>query len=143
MKKIFLFTFFLIGGVLISHSVFALTVSPPVIELGGNPGQEVKSEIRLFNETDQDVTVWTSTADFKAKEGEEGEPAFYESTQEENDLSKWIKIVPGPITIPPLSWQSIPFSVEIPDNADPGGHYAAVFFWQSASWRKERNRNYF
>jgi len=133
MKKIFLFTFLLIGGIVFYHSVFALTVSPPVVELGGNPGQEVKSVIRLFNETDQTVNIWTSTADFGAKKGEEGEPVFYEPTEKENDLSKWIKIIPGPINIPSLSWQSIPFSVKIPENADPGGHYAAIFFGNQPS----------
>ena len=128
MKRLPFLLLLIIFGLGFSQGVLALTVSPPVIELGGNPGQEVKSIIRLFNETDQTVNVWTSTADFGAKKGEEGEPVFYEPTEKENDLSKWIKIVPGPISIPPLSWQSIPFSVKIPNNADPGGHYAAIFF---------------
>lgn len=128
MRKCFLITLFAIGGLVLATNVFALTISPPVFEVGGNPGDTIRSEIKLFNETDSEVTVWTSTADFGAKEGEGGEPSFYAPEEKEEDLASWIQIESGPITLSPRVWRTISFKIKIPSYADPGGHYAAIFF---------------
>jgi hypothetical protein len=115
----------------------ALTISPPKIELLANPGQKVEDEIKLFNETDSELTIYTSTANFIAKEGEEGVPKFLTPEEKEGDLADWIEIEEGPITILPLEQKVIPITINIPTWADPGGHYAGIFFGTQSPGEKE------
>jgi hypothetical protein len=126
-----------IGGIiLVSAMIFgvgkasALTISPPVRELSGDRGGVVSGIVKLYNETDRDVTVYPSTAAFKAKASENGEPDFadLEKVNTDNDLASWIKVPQGPISIRSLDWQQIVFEIKIPQDAEPGGHYAAIFF---------------
>jgi hypothetical protein len=129
--------YFLKGGVAVlawtfifSGSASALTISPPVRELMGDPGGTVSGIVKLYNETDRDITVYPSTAIFKAKPSENGEPDFpdLEKNNNESDLASWIKIPQGPMTIRSLDWQTIVFEINVPKDAEPGGHYAAIFF---------------
>jgi hypothetical protein len=67
--------------------------------------------------------------DFGAKEGEGGEPSFFEI--KENDLkqlSSWIEIGNEPVQIKPGNWKIVPFKIKIPIDGEPGGHYASIFF---------------
>ena len=127
MKKITLITFLVIGGLFFTQQALALTISPPRMELSADPGQKFGEVIKLFNETDSVKTIYTSTANFTAKQGEEGVPMFLE-VEENSGLADWIEIEKGPITLFPSERKEIPFTVSVPKFADPGGHYAAVFF---------------
>lgn len=128
LKYLFKLIFFL-GLILGADKSFALTISPPVKDLTGDPGETVQGIIKIYNETNAEVTVYSSLAGFQARDGGMGEPEIIpleENTLE--GLASWIKLPEGPFTIKPLDWQNIVFNVSIPADAEPGGHYAAVFF---------------
>jgi hypothetical protein len=110
------------------EDVSALTISPPVREVTGDPGTKISGIIKLYNETNKDLSITYSQADFGAKETGDGEPEFFELNGESKDLASWIRISGGPFAIRSLDWQNIIFEIEIPKDAEPGGHYAAVFF---------------
>jgi len=128
MKRFFLITICILGGIFSAQQVLALTISPPRMELSADPGQKIGEAIKLINETDQEITVYTSTANFTAKEGEEGVPQFLFPEEKEGDLADWIEIEKGPITLSPSEQKVIPFTINIPSPADPGGHFAGIFF---------------
>jgi len=109
-------------------SSLALTISPPRLEFNVNPGQRVEDIIKIFNETKDPLNIFTSAANFVAKPGETGEPEFLFPKDGEEGLAAWIDIEKGPITILPNEQKIIPFTVRVPPTADPGGHYAAIFF---------------
>ncbi len=113
----------------------ALTVSPPLKEFSGNPGETLSGMIRIYNETDADVNVTPSLSAFGAKEGESGEPKVVDLGAEDQarSLASWITLAPGPYTVKSLDWQNILFEIRIPQDAEPGGHYAVVFFSPQAS----------
>ncbi len=125
MKKFFLGTILVTFGVLLAQGSLALTVSPPRFELEGDPGSIINQTLKLFNETEESRIYYPSLQDFTAR-GEEGEPGFVESS--EYGLSKWIKITKDPISLGPKERKEVQFTVEVPNNAEPGGHYAAVLF---------------
>lgn len=126
--KRFIFVAILLGGILLARGVFALTISPPVMELESNPGQEVNEIIKLFNETDSQVVVYPTLANFKAV-GEEGQPGFLEPTEiTDYSLAAWIEIDKDPIQLAQGERKEIPFTVNVPLEAEPGGHYGAIFF---------------
>jgi hypothetical protein len=125
--------FFVVGAISCfifwGEGVSALTISPPVREMTGDPGTKISGIIKLYNETNKDLSVTPSQADFGAKETGDGEPEFFElNGKDSKDLASWIKIPSGPFAIRSLDWQNIVFEIDIPKDAEPGGHYAAVFF---------------
>ena len=112
----------------------ALTVSPPVKELAGDPGQTVQYIVKLYNETKDAVTVKATATNFTAKENGAGEPEFADlGTEKEatHDLASWMSVPEGAIVINPLDWQNVIININIPKDAEPGGHYAAAFFTPS------------
>jgi len=117
---------FILAGFLYAPVVKAVTLIPPSLEIGLKPGTEYKTVVKLYNETADPIVLYTETRSFTAK-GETGQPDFdFES--EPIDLSAWVEIEPGPITIEPGKRYEVPVTITPPVNADPGGHYATIFF---------------
>ena len=126
--------FVLAAGIMYANQASALTVSPVRAELAGDPGQTLAGEIILFNEQTEikEVkTFYSSFANFEAQ-GESGTPLF---TSSATDLATWIK-APRSVVLKPGEKQTIPYTIEIPKNAEPGGHFAAIF-WSTTPPEKE------
>jgi len=106
-------------------SVLAVTVGPAKIEYHTNPGTLINDTLVLINEGETKQTFWPAFEKFAEINGEKkffpGEPA---------ELDNWIKL-PKNITLEPKEQKNIPFSIEIPQNAPPGGHFA-VIWWGTA-----------
>ena len=106
----------------------ALTVSPPTYEIGATPGQSLTTGLKVFNETSQGGTFYFDTQNFTAK-GEDGEPDFTNEAVK-TDLASWIQ-TPASIDLAPGELKEVDFTINVPANADPGGHYAAIFLTTS------------
>lgn len=132
MKRFVFATICILGGLFLSSVVLALTVSPVKFEIFGDPGKILKGEISLMNEYKETKTFYSSVENFEAT-GETGTPTF---TLAEEGLATWIE-VPSQITLKPEEKKTIPFTIKIPQNADPGGHFAAIFWGTSPPQVKE------
>jgi len=111
-----------------------LTITPPLIKNNMNPGQLWKSAIKLVNNNPKEITVYTEVLDFKGGKNN-GTVEFLEKKEKINKdddkvsthlLSEWIIMDHEPIVIPAFKGKEIPFIIEVPENAEPGGHYAAI-----------------
>lgn len=105
----------------------AITIIPPRIELAGDPGQNISNFFKIFNETEKTLILYVSTANFTAKQGKEGVPQFLSPEENIYDLASWIQTEEGPITVLPSEYKTVNYSINIPFDADPGGHYAGIF----------------
>jgi len=85
---------------------------------------KTKTGLKVFNETDKAGTFYFEAQNFTAK-GEQGDPYFAGDTGKEG-LASWIGL-PDPIHIEPGELKQVVFTIKVPENADPGGHYAAIF----------------
>lgn len=112
--------------VFLTGPVFALTISPVRMEISGDPGQTLRGEMELFNEQDEVKTFYSSTANFEAR-GESGAPYFLE---EKTGLATWIRVQES-VRLEPQERKTIPYSIAIPPGAEPGGHFAAIFWGQA------------
>lgn len=101
----------------------ALTVAPARLEINGNPGAQLKIDMILMNDKDENQTFYSSYANFEAQ-GESGTPNF---TEPEDGLGTWME-VPKTVSLIPFESKTIPVVITIPESADPGGHFAAVFW---------------
>ncbi len=106
-----------------SKQAHALTLTPVRIELSGDAGTVVTSEITLINDRDTEETFYSSYANFEAQ-GETGSPNFVNPTE---GLGTWIH-TDDVVVLSPGTSKIIPVTITIPTNAEPGGYFAAVFF---------------
>jgi len=123
MKRFIFATILIVGGLFLSQQVFALTISPVRFEISGDPGQTLSGEIILFNGQDTTETFYSSFEKFEAR-GEGGEPHFIPVTE---GLATWIK-TDAQVTLKPGERKTIPFTIDIPQDAEPGGHFATIFW---------------
>jgi hypothetical protein len=105
----------------------ALTISPPSIEFGVQPGQQANLEVKLYNEDQTqaievtaETTSWTSGT-------KPGEPQFAESATAD-EIAKWIQVGKGPFKLDPQARLNVPVTVDVPATATVGGHYGAILF---------------
>lgn len=115
----------------VSRSANALTLVPPTLEFSAQPGQTLKQDIKLYNEGNDPLILYASTANFSAKD-ELGEPDF-KFDQAPEDLASWIVVPKDPITLAPKATEKVSITINVPNDADPGGHYSGVFFSTSPS----------
>jgi hypothetical protein len=100
----------------------ALTISPVRIEVSGDPGETVRQEIKLTNTEREDTTFYISYANFDSKD-ETGTPTFIPGDQ---GLATWIRS-PQSVTIKTGESKTVPFTIEIPRGAEPGGYFSVIF----------------
>ena len=110
-----------------AHTASALTISPPSLEFGVQPGQQANLEVKLYNEdTTQSIVVTAETTTWSAG-AKAGEPDFQDSATAV-DIAKWITVASGPFTLEPQGRMNVPVSVNVPADATSGGHYGAILF---------------
>lgn len=124
--------FFLPAYVRANEGTLSVTVTPPLFQLTIGPGESWSSMLKIVNNNSYDVTYYASPIDFEA-DGEQGKGRFMPLVEDRNSstsakatLGYWIDISSDPIVIPRGTSGEIPFTVTIPENASPGGHYAAI-----------------
>ncbi len=108
--------------VIFAPHAHALTVSPARLEVEGAPGAAVDTQFTVINEGAQPQTFYLSTENFTSQ-GETGAPSFL---PENTGLASWITVEPQ-VTLAPQEARTVPFTIHVPANADPGGAFAAVF----------------
>lgn len=125
---IFLFNL-LIFPAFAQSNAMALSITPPLIKNNIIPGQIWKSTVKVVNNNSEELTVYVQAIDFQGN-GEDGTVTFISSTGAEDEtdylLSKWINLPNESITIAPSKSYEVPFIVDVPETAVPGGHYAAI-----------------
>lgn len=106
----------------------ALEIAPPLITLTANPGQVIKTDIKLRDITKTNLVVTNEIDDFVAA-GEDGTPKILQG-DDSNDpfaMKKWVTPLPS-FTLVPQQVQNLPMTITIPKNASPGGHYGVIRF---------------
>ncbi len=128
-KRIWLF---LIGLFCFSFGFASISVSPLKFELNMDPGQSVQETIRITNSWQETVTLYSSKQDFIAWD-DTWTPRFIDNEESLGfGLVDWIQMEQEKVTIPPNTKQEVTFTLQLPENAEPGGHYWAVFYWPGA-----------
>ncbi|MFH0859403.1 MAG: hypothetical protein ABH876_01335 [Patescibacteria group bacterium] len=103
-------------------------VSPPVFEIELKPGENYRDEIYLLNKSELALPIESQVVNFSTF-GETGSMNF---DSEEEDISinprEWIKIEKPNFILEPNQSEKIKFEISLPENVEPGGHYATILF---------------
>lgn len=105
----------------------ALTITPIRYEIAGDPGETLTHKMGLVNETKNTQTFYATFANFEAQ-GDSGSPTFIDP---KDDLGTWMTTEQASITLAPGAQKEIAFTIKIPKDAEPGGHFAAIFWGTS------------
>ena len=111
-----------------------ITLSPPIIELNLDPKENVTEKIKLSNPVENSMRLYPVVYDFEAG-GELGESQFIipESNQSSTyALSEWISYTQPWIDLAINQTSNFNFGIQIPANAEAGGHYGAMCFSTSS-----------
>ncbi|MDD4875272.1 MAG: hypothetical protein WC322_00825 [Candidatus Paceibacterota bacterium] len=128
-KKILL-SFLFLGGIFFSQSVLAeggmaLGISPAVFEITANQGEVIENIIRVNNPTDNIVNIKMTAEDIEPS-GEQGNVIVKNPGTESYSIASWIKCDPETFQLNPREERKVKFTITVPQNAEPGGHYGTV-----------------
>ncbi|MCK5416592.1 hypothetical protein KAI92_04150 [Candidatus Parcubacteria bacterium] len=141
MKKIILIILILFFIPFISKADgLTLSITPPLIKNNINPGDVWQSSIKIINNNSGEIEVYVDVADFKGGSGAgtvEFLPFNSDPNASEYLLSRWIQIEKGPIRIGGFKSKEIPFVIDAPEGASPGGHYAAIIVGTKSGEQKQ------
>lgn len=127
---------FSLGGLSLARaqgsSDVTLTITPPLVKVGMNPGESWSSTLKLVNNGDRPLTIFTSKMDFTS--GPDGGVKLLDPQRDRLELegierfrlSEWLELPSDPIVIAPQGSQEIVYTIKVPADAEPGGHYAAI-----------------
>jgi len=109
-------------------------VSPEKFELEVQRSQHLEDEIIIFNKSDVALPIEAKVLNFTAEE-DTGTIQFYGGDAEGqgiDDISfnprKWITLKNPNFILDPGENEKVNISIDIPQNAEPGGHYAVILF---------------
>ncbi|MFH1036607.1 MAG: DUF916 domain-containing protein [Patescibacteria group bacterium] len=128
MRKTLFLGFLLVGGIIFAQQTCAqvsIGISPLVFELTGNPGDVIENQVKIYNPSDNPIGIKMTTEDI-APSGEEGHVIVEAAETETYSLASWVAVDPGEFTLNPKEEKWVKFTITIPANAEPGGHYGTV-----------------
>jgi len=101
------------------------TITPPLIKINMEKGGYWSSAIKLTNNNLEPIRIYVQVLDFRS--GREGGIEFFKAgAPTSHALSQWIDFSTEPVDIEPFKSREIPFTIRLPETAEPGGHYAAI-----------------
>lgn len=111
------------------EQVRSFTISPPTLTVPTAPGKSAEGVMKIRNETDSPVTFTARVQDFIVSDTR-GTPTILPADTLSNkySASSWIGISPTKFTVAPNQRQEISYFIQIPRDAKPGGHYAAIVY---------------
>lgn len=122
---------FACGGLLLpvqrAHAE-AVTVIPPKFELFGNPGDIISEKLRVRNDGDTSIVYQIQVEDFQAA-GEQGGVNLIDDPNAPTtafSLKSWISVEPTRFTLNPGEERVLNYTIRIPKDGEPGGHYASI-----------------
>lgn len=153
MKKILSYILFFTSIFVLSipqgFTAINFSIDPIKYELEMAPGQSLTLTASIQNNWVSTITMPTAVSDFQAN-GSGGTPSFVRKSElvfPDQELSSWITLSATWVTMAPGERATINFTIDVPTDAIPWGHYGAVIFknaWSEASagWEVGINVDY-
>jgi hypothetical protein len=117
----------LVTGSARAQTSVALQISPSITEANLDPGETASFDnFEIFNPSDSTEEVNLVIKDIEIKD-ERGTIALTDEANLRYSLSQWATVEPNKIELEPREHLGLEIVLAVPENAEPGGHYGAVF----------------
>lgn len=136
LPNIILSLFFILSSLFMIHSpanaqesARVITIVPPTREIILAPGEKTEGTLKVINDSEEPITFNATIRDYVVNDNA-GTPEILPPNTLSNRYSAaaWIAPVPDQFTIAPHARQELTYYIQIPSDARPGGHYAAVVY---------------
>ncbi len=117
------------GRINAQTSTRVITIVPPTKELAVSPGDKTEGTLKVINDSNQPLTFTVTVRDYVVND-KAGTPDILPPNTLSNkySASAWIAPDPDQFTIAAHGKQEIAYYVQVPADARPGGHYAAIVY---------------
>jgi len=136
-KSAILYTVVSAGLLLSAKMLFAqetssrsIIISPPTINESFDPGDKKEGRMKITNTSKVDtITFKAAIRDFIVEDSQ-GTPIVTAELggKTKYAASSWVGVYPNSFTLAPGQTQEITYYVQVPEDARPGGRYAAVVY---------------
>lgn len=111
------------------QSARSVTIVPPLVDSKLNPGDKREGTLKIVNNSSTELTFNASVKDFVVDDTL-GTPTILPDGTLSNKYSaaSWIAVTPDTFTLAPGKTQILNYYIQIPGDARPGGHYAAIVY---------------
>ena len=104
------------------------TITPPIFELKANSGDQLNDVISIFNNGSENLEIYTVVENLRPI-GERGQvQVVYDGDETLPTLKSWIDVNESEFSVGVGETENIAFSINVPGNAEPGGHFATILF---------------
>lgn len=111
------------------EAVRTMSIIPPTISHTLNPGDYEEGRMKVINDTNGPLTFSVSVQDYIVIDDHGTPNILPPNTQNtKHSGSAWIGVYPAKFTIQKGEKAELSYYLQVPGNAAPGGHYAAVVF---------------
>lgn len=116
-------------GIIFSQAIFAqgtgVGITPLTFELTANSGDVFTNQVKVYNPSNAVIGIKMEVEDFTVA-GEIGHVKLEPAETETYSIARWISFEPGEFTLQPGEQKFVNFTISLPENAEPGGHYGAI-----------------
>jgi hypothetical protein len=115
-----------------AQSSLPLVVMPARNEIEVAPGEKTAVVVSFYNQSDDPVSGFLKKADFIVEDSK-GTPRLIENAEDtpvKYSASRWLFLPYDRVTLPAHDKVTFQTEILVPDDAHPGGRYAAIFFQQ-------------
>jgi len=103
-----------------------ITISPTKIDLTLNTTEIAIQEINVQNPGSKSTRIHTYAMDFSINQ--EGDFTFSEPGYESYSCATWLNVDEADFDLGPGETRDVKIIISVPQEVEPGGHYAALFF---------------
>jgi len=107
-----------------------IRMSPPKFDYVVHPGDVVQDVVKLVNDSSQDIELFPSVLNFTARENDEvsGSPEIYPANEIRTgtELGEWVELGQESVAVTAGGRANFPFTIRVPENASPGGHFGLI-----------------
>jgi hypothetical protein len=126
-----IFTLFLTFGSVFGQ-VKGVAITPLSFEFEAERGDVIEGVIKVANSSEENYTAIEMQAEDMLPQGEEGRVSLVRNTNEDNpemdviSMARWIEFDEKEFQLDPKEEREVSFTISVPQNASPGGHYAGI-----------------
>lgn len=112
-----------------AQNAAGITVTPVTDVFDVIPGKTITRTVRVINPVVKEITLYPRALDFHT-DNEKGQPNFFTPKDKTSrwTMSQWMTFSKPFLRIAPNEEEKFDVIINAPENADPGGHYAAILF---------------
>jgi len=124
-----------VGSTAKAQDSFGVSITPLIREVTVKPGEEITGTVDITDTSGTTQTLYPLVRDFAPSDDPtSASPKFYEATPDDYAyaLSKWVSFDEESFMLGSKKTKSIKYTIKAPADAEPGGHYGAVFVTSQA-----------